>query len=103
MLHHIFQFNFCQVMWCAQLERIALWIVNHFVFLKTSLIRPNFRSQTVGFTVSSYAKKKEKRKTHGCSGEWVITFMTVKVGIDRGTIDQIIARSLLSWPLSYSE
>ena len=31
-------------------------------------------------------KKKEKRKTHGCSGEWVITFMTVKVGIDRGTI-----------------
>ena len=48
-------------------------------------------------------KKKEKRKTHGCSGQWVITFMTVKVGIDRGTIDQIIAGSLLSWPLSYSE
>ena len=48
-------------------------------------------------------KKKKKRKTHGCSGEWVITFMTVKVAIDRGTIDQIIARSLLSWPLSYSE
>ena len=76
-----------------------------FCFPKTSLIQPNVRSQTVGFTVSSYAKKKKKkkRKTHGCSGEWVITFMTVKVAIDRGTIDQIIARSLLSWPLSYSE